>query len=405
MKSNPLTKTHKKRTIAKDGFLSFFLVWKRFQAIKKAITGSLVSLSSLKVFTIIHLPKGRKVKVVNMTKKFFASFGGKIWTVFAVLLVALFVTACGGGGGGGTVTPPPTTVTVTCPDDSKQTAATLDLATAACPGIDATKVTFAPANNATGVSPDTIATSGIVIATSSTLATPALADFSLKAGTTAVPVTVTMSAGNKGFKAIPSTKLLYAQVYSGIVNLTDTLGKKLSLPFSFTTASVQCVAPQVPNSAGDACVTPSPCTAPAVWTASLNTCLKPIGSQAIGMNQLPASALLIGDTGWNKAVTDGVQKFLDSGMLLTGYNTRPIVFAFYKAPSGTSCVTPIYKDDGSAVDNNKAVGNACNTVDADWAVGTLSGVVRHFPSLGMCYEISWNQATQRFQDLQVTCPF
>ena len=354
-----------------------------------------------------------------MAKKFFRSFGGtskstlakgpnllirRTGTLIAGIALVLGLVACGGGGGGSTTTPPPTTVTATCPDDSKQTAATLDLATGACPGIDATKVTLTPANNATGVSPDTIATSGISVATSSALTTPALTDISLKAGTTSVPVTMTM-VGAKGFKFAPSTKLLYAQAYNYVVSLTDTLGKKLSVSGSFTTASVQCVAPQVPNSAGTACVTPSPCTAPAVWTASLNACLKPVGSQAVGMNQLPTNALLIGDAGWTKAVTDGIPKFLDSGMLLTGYNTRPIAFAFYKATSGVSCAKPIYKDDGSAVDNNKSVIGGCNTVDVDWAVGTTAGVIRHFPSLGQCYEFSWKQTTQGFQDLQVTCPF
>ncbi len=200
---------------------------------------------------------------------------GRFATALAVLATALVIAGCGGGGGGSS-TPPPTTVTqtVTCPDGTSQsaTAATaalaIDAATAACPGINVAKVTVTPADKATGVSPDTIATNGIVVATSSTLATPAISDITLKAGTTSVPVTVTMTVGGKGFKFTPVAKLLYAQVHSGIVNLTDTLGKKLAVPFSFTTASVSCTSPLVPDSAGTTCVPPT-CPTGTAWNGAI----------------------------------------------------------------------------------------------------------------------------------------
>lgn len=202
----------------------------------------------------------------------------KISGLAAGVAFVAILAACGGGSS--TPTQPTTvTQTVTCPDGTSQTATAataalaLDAATAACPGINVAKVTVTPTDKATGVSPDTIATSGIVVATSSTLATPAISDITLKAGTVAVPVTVTMTVGSKGFKFVPSTKLLYAQVYTYAVDLTDTLGKKLPLSGSFTTASVSCTAPLVPDSAGTSCVPPA-CTLPAVWNGS--ACVVPV---------------------------------------------------------------------------------------------------------------------------------
>lgn len=198
----------------------------------------------------------------------------KIYGLVVIVALAVLV-GCGGGGGGSTTTPPVTvTQTVTCPDGASKTgtgttaSAALDAATAQCAAP--TLVSITPADKATGVSPDTTATNGIVIATSSTLATPALSDITLKAGTIAVPVTVTMTSGNKGFKFIPSTKLSYAQAYTYIIGVTDALGKKLSIGGGFTTSSVSCVAPLVPDSAGTSCVPPT-CPTGTVWNGSICT--------------------------------------------------------------------------------------------------------------------------------------
>lgn len=322
----------------------------------------------------------------------------KIYGLIAIVMLAI-LAACGGGGGGSAPTttcptgytlangvcnpPTPITVTetVTCPDGTSQTATAstaalaLDAATAACPGINATKVVVTPADKATGVSPDTIATNGIVVATSSTLTTPAISDITLKAGTVAVPVTVTMTAGSKGFTLIPSAKLLYAQVYSGIVNLTDTLGKKLAVPFSFTTSS--CQLPLVSDASGTSCIQP---TCPAGQMDVGGVCTDPtfhysefklvvfaneggtLGRITTGADGLPNSVVpLINNSGfttgaafplalcgiWDKLLADG----------------RPLA----------SCQTP-------AVGNtrrNFPINPVTGSVEAEWTGAVPAGAVLH----------------------------
>jgi len=423
----PLTNRKKERIIAKDGFVLFSVVRKQFQAIEKVITGSLVSISSSKVFTIIHLPhKGRKERWSTMAKKIFRSFGGKIWTVFAVLLMDFFITACGGGGGG--TTTPPTTYTsnITCPNGSAKTgtstvsqSAALDVATAQCAAPVLVSVT--PSNSATGVAPDTFAS--LVVATDSILDPSSLTatNVTLKAGQTAVAGTVSAD-GTKGFKFTPSAKLMYAQVYNFVASVKDTLGKSLSVGSTFTMASVSCVSPLVPDSAGTSCVPPvctlpavwsgtacavppAQCTAPAVWTAGINACVTPIGTLVTGANFLPTECVTIGDSCWLASVANGTIKFVNSGAVQTGYNTRPIVFAFYKGKlsNGTIYygVTPMFADSPApSAFANQNVENGGNTDIVTEIKGSANGVNQN-TSTG-CYKRVWNGAG--FGNSGVSCP-
>lgn len=267
MKKDSLTNDKKKSIIRTDGVLSFN---RAFFAVKTKIKTLCKGHTDWKIWRMVRHTFG---KFVILLRRFEMNITFKKISGLAVGVALAILVGCGGGGGGGS-TPPPTTVTqtVTCPDGTSKTGtgttttSALDAATAQCAAP--TLVSITPADKATGISPDTIGTSGIVVATSSTLATPAISDITLKAGTTSVPVTVTMTAGNKGFKFVPSTKLLFAQLYNGTIKITDTLGKILTVPFSFTTASVSCTAPLEPDSAGTSCVPPV-CPTGTAWNGAI----------------------------------------------------------------------------------------------------------------------------------------
>jgi len=150
--------------------------------------------------------------------------------------------------------------------------------------------------------------------------------------------------------------------------------------------------------------TPAPtCPAPALYNTNLKACLYPIGAKVVGMNQL--TSYTIGDTAWQQAVSDGTVKFIDSGFVLTGYSPRPIVWAFYKGWTGSSCTRFIYKDDGAGVIDNQTSSETCTTGVIDWVVGTTTGIIRHYPDLNKCGQFTWNQATSRIDEPVVTCPF
>lgn len=285
----------------------------------------------------------------------------------SIFPLALMLVACGGGGGGssggGGVTPPP----------------------GITPAPTILLSSVVPAAGAAGVSVNVNPTFTFAIA-----------------NVTAVNTVTSFLCGNKQVTYL-ATADLTSKVGSATISFAPmaslTNGDSCTMSSDVTATGAGGSAKTTVNTSF---VVEAAAPVPATWWPPI---FVPVGTQVIGMNQVPASAVLIGDAGWKQAVADKVQKFLDSGIILTGYNTRAIAFAFFKDQSGASCTTLVYKDDGSAVGNNKAVGNGCNTVDADWAVGTSAGVVRHFPSLGVCYQISWNQTLQKLEDLQVTCLF
>ena len=172
-----------------------------------------------------------------------------IVSIVAASLLTSVLVACGGGGGGGT--PAPTNVTVTCPNGTSKTAATLDAANALCPAP--TTQSISPSTAATGVSVDTFAS--VDVTTDSTVDATSITatNITLKAGLTAVPGTVS-AVGTKGFKFTPTGKLNFGQQYKFSASVKDALGRTLTVNSTFTTALISCVAPQIPNSTGDACL-------------------------------------------------------------------------------------------------------------------------------------------------------
>ena len=176
--------------------------------------------------------------------------GNRIISIFSVALVTL-LGACGGGGGS-TPTPIPTSVTVTCPNSTSKTATTTSEANALCAAP--LLLTISPTDKASSVSVDT---TSIDVTTDSTLDLSSLTttNITLKAGTIDVVGTVA-AVGTKAFKFSITGKLNYAQPYNFSASVKDTLGRALAVNGIFTTASISCVSPQVPNSTGTSCETP-----------------------------------------------------------------------------------------------------------------------------------------------------
>ena len=175
----------------------------------------------------------------------------------------VMLVACGGGTGDRPATLPTfVSVTVTCPNgtsstgtDVNTTAATT-AANAACPPGKMTSIT--PADASLSVSPDTFG--GISVMTDSTLDQSSLttSNMTLKAGSastgTTVQGTTVTAIGTTGWKLLLPSKLRYGQLYSFAGSVKNTLGRVMQVASTFTTAGVQCTAPQMPTADGQSCV-------------------------------------------------------------------------------------------------------------------------------------------------------
>ena len=276
-------------------------------------------------------------------KTFFKQFHGQTLATVVTFFVATIMAACGGGGGSsGTITTPATGAV------TKAVSCTIQANAASC-GASVEYTTSG-------------ASSPKLVVGTTTMATSASGTVPVTVGNVTVPVTL-----YDGATVLDSSKSLTGSCVSG------------------TTWN------------GSAC-------APVVTTWWPPAYIAPIGTKVVGMNQLPSTATTIGNTAWQQAVKDGTVKFIDTGIVLSGYSTRAVIWAFYQSIEGFSCARPIYKDDGSYVDHPETTGN-CNTgVLADWAVGTQAGIIRHAPNAG-CYQLTWNATRKGFDDTLVSCPF
>jgi hypothetical protein len=420
MKMKHLTNPNKKRIMHNDSRLSFLAFRKQFQRVKKIVTSGSFTISSLSHY----LPhKGRKGKIMNMVKSLFggnSSSARFARAIFIGSLVILGLSACGGGGGGGT-TPAPT-VTVVCPDGTSQTAVSASVANAACPAP--TLVSLAPANGATSVTPDSIAASGIMVATSSALTIPNVADISLKAGTTDVPGVITL-VGTKGLTFTPATKLRFSQAYAFAASLRDGLGKALAIQSTFTTSAIQCVLPQQPASDGQSCVDPvvvtPTCTAPAMLN-SANTCISPpavtgytwntankvwvadIGVLGTGLNTLPAECVNFGDACWKASSANGTIKYFATNMVISGRNQimAGYIIGGTGVGSGNFFIMPFYADaDADTPVSNKAINATFEPTTMVTAKGSQDGVKFTIPG-NLCGEIFHNGTG--VTDRAVQCP-
>jgi hypothetical protein len=384
---------------------------KRIRAIKKDLTKlykkSIIYLNSLAL--VLRNPKKFRESKQDATRsspfslfifrriamKNFMQQRGHLVAVLGIVLVTASLVACGGGGGGGStpVTPPASfTETVTCPTGEQKSAtastqsAAIDAAGALCPAPTLLSVT--PANGDTTTSPDTLVGTGIVVATSSALRVPNVADVTLKAGTLNVPGTITL-VGTKGFKFTPTAKLAYGQAYTFVANLFDGLGKSLVVQSTFTTSAVVCTAPAMLNSAGT-CISP-PAATGYTWNSVIKVWVADIGTLVTGLNALPAECVTVGDACWKESSASGKIKYFATNMVLTGINDRKMVFAgFIVGKSGPASgyfnTIPIYIDtEADTPFINKDIGASWNSDGFVNGKGSQEGLKFTTPTNG-CWE-------------------
>jgi hypothetical protein len=111
----------------------------------------------------------------------------------------------------------------------------------------------------------------------------------------------------------------------------------------------------------------------------------------------------VGDPIWQQATGDGTIKYAASGLIPTGLSNRAVIFAVYREPiKGLSCVKAVYADDGTAV-VDPFVSGSCEKMPVDWVKGTTAGIIRHFPTIGKCQELTWSPTKLAFEDSTVAC--
>lgn len=282
----------------------------------------------------------------------------KFSTTLATFLVALTLAACGGGGGGvgQSPAPQPTPTTPSAPRTADTTKPVLTL------------VTSSPAS----------LTTTVVISSSKELSGNIA--ILMMNGNTQISGDLRLNAGNRGMTWTPRTALVCNTVYTGKATGTDLDGNVSDL-LTFTVTTVGC--------------------GPASWWPPAT--IAPVGQIVTGMNVLPGTEVAIGDMAWQAAVRDGTVKFVDTGMIQTGADTRPVVWAIMRYGERAWCFAPVHRDDGSASLQRTNPGTQCNSEEIDYVVGTESGLLRHFPGRNQCFEVFWD-LEGRNHDRVVACP-
>jgi len=318
----------------------------------------------------------------------------KLASLAAIVLVLI---SCGGGGGGGgssstTIPQPsvPVVVTITCPDGTSAATAT------ACPQVT---LAVTPADGSVNTSPDTFTSVKATSTGTLDATTVVVANVTLKAGgITPVAGTLAVAVDNKSFTFAPSAKLGYLQSYTfAVSNVKDSVGNAVpSVTVTFTTASVSCTAPLVPDGSGTTCVVPT-CPPPATFSISANTCLYPMGTWVTSPNQLPGGCTLTSQSCWTDFVsrTDGTGvKAVDSGILVGGRAIGVYYFINNATAFGVTGLwntLPFYIDTGALFGGTINSGGSSVLIDGvyGYSDGTgLAGFILH--GGGMCVDDTYD---------------
>lgn len=192
--------------------------------------------------------------------------------------------------------------------------------------------------------------------------------------------------------------------------------------------SVPCVAPQVANDIGNACVDPTPVSGclPPTMQNSKGACMLPpaptgytwnnihkawvadIGTLVTGINTLPATCVKIGDSCWLDSIADGTIKLANTNAVMTGLDTRPIVMAAYIV--GTSSFfgyyvsVPLYADEvgKSAALNQNIENGGVNNATVTEIKGSGLGLKQNYSSAG-CWEMVWDTGGA-WVEHRISCP-
>jgi hypothetical protein len=291
-----------------------------------------------------------------------------------------------------------TPVTVNCPNGTTQTAATQALAEAQCP---------APVliGQGSGTPVDPLTFGGLSFTTDSLLNSASMnVLFSLNG--TPIAGSNAMQANGKGFVFTPATQLAYSSTYSWSMSVQDTLGKSLSANGTITTTApplVTCTLPAMRTSM-NTCMSP-PALTGYTWNDIIKAWVADIGTLVVGANTLPDTCVSVGDACWMESIANGTIKLVNSGVQMTGMNTRPVVFAFYRIGNNGSIgankyqTLAVYADVSAEAPFNLWSG-AFPTAFQD-VKGSTNGIKITIPPNG-CYEFVWKGTF--FGNNVATCP-
>ena len=118
--------------------------------------------------------------------------------------------------------------------------------------------------------------------------------------------------------------------------------------------------------------------------------ITPIGVKVYGASPIPAGCTSWYQQCWKDLVRNGEVKFIETPQVMTGINSRPIVFAFYRNASGLWNTLPTYRDTGELVGSDIFGGIS---QEYDWAQGTAHGIIIHEKASGDCYEKAYYPPT------------
>lgn len=291
--------------------------------------------------------------------------------------------------GGACVTP----VTVTCPDGYSQTAATTAIANANCaPPILRTYF----GSTLTGITGNTFYDPalqlGVTVGAWSQL-DAANSSATLSFNGVSIPMT---SAIGASYEVVftPTQQLSYGTTYQFTASVKDTLGKALTVNSTLVTITVPatCTPPAMPNYM-NVCMSP-PSPTGYTWNNIIKAWVADIGTLVVGANTLPNACRDVGDACWNDSIANGTIKLVNSGVVMTGYNTRPILFAFFQIgnngtlSAGNHNQKVIYGDTQALAPFNPFILDGSGGNVESEVKGTLSGIKINFPAFG-CYEFVW----------------
>ena len=135
--------------------------------------------------------------------------------------------------------------------------------------------------------------------------------------------------------------------------------------------------------------------------------ITPMGVKVFGANQLPAGCNSWTQQCWKDAVANGTVKFIATSATMTGYNNRPVVFAYFRntttafGVNGQWNFLPIYADDGSLVGSDISGGTSA---EIDWANTNAIGIIFHDKTNGGCGQYAWDASYKVWYAQPVTCP-
>ena len=243
-----------------------------------------------------------------------------------------------------------------------------------------------------------------------TLALPSGVAFSSNAigftsGSSTVAGSISAASGTPPMATVTPSSALGAGTWSWTVNAQPVGAPAVVKMGSFVVPVVvvppACAAPNVVNTVSNTCIN-APASSGYTFNPNLGgggAFVADIGVLVTGANTLPAACVSVGDACWVQSVQNGTIKFVNSGAVMTGINTRPIVFAFYVTSGGVYNAKAIYGDDGLAAATTGVSGGGISGIVS--AKGSQNGVklVDNYGSCGETYFVGGGFATN-----VITCP-